>query len=171
MEIHWFFSINPTAGGGAETWGGGGGLVYLLLASTSCFEIWPTFYTPWGLVASADSKWILTFSLFAVQWPSTNIAPTIGFSYSFIFVHFLHHRQGSLPSLNFIMRQLMRMFPMCFQCFHVSTGECHFSMFENSTTRHGSHDALQSAHVPNLLLCVAFSAPWFETQNRSFCEC
>ena len=63
------------------------------------------------------------------------------------------------------------MFPMFFQCFHVSTGERHFSMFENFTTRHGSHDALQTAHVPNLSLCVTFGAPWFVTQIRSLCEC
>ena len=99
------------------------------------------------------------------------VALTNGFGHIFILLQLFHDRQASLPSLNFIMCQLMHTFPMCFQCFHVSTRECHFSMFENFTTRHGSHDALQSAHVPNLLLCVACGAPCFESKHLSFCGC
>ena len=44
-------------------------------------------------------------------------------------------------------------------------------MFAQFIARHGQHDALQDAHVPHLLLCVAFGAPRFGTPTRSFCEC
>ena len=110
----------------------------------------------------ANLQRILSIPLFGSSVTFKHVALTACFGYFFILIQFLHDRQGSLPSLYFMLLQLiqpMLMFAMSFQCFHVSTDERHFSMFEDFTTRHGSHDALQSAHVPNLSLCVAFGAP------------
>ena len=100
-----------------------------------------------------------------------NLALTNGFGHIFLLLHFVHDRQASLPSLNFIMFQFMHTFPMFFQCFHVNTRAWHFSTFANFTTRHSQHDALQDAHVQNICLCVTFGASCFGTTNLCFCKC
>ena len=59
---------------------------------------------------------------------------------------------------------------MFFQCFHVRIVKHIFASLAKSATQLHQHDALQGAHVPNLLLCVAFGAHWFGYKNHSFCE-
>ena len=97
-----------------------------------------------------------------------NLALTNGFGHIFVLLDFLHAHEASLPSLNFIMRQLMHIFPMFLQCFHVNACCSHFSMFAKFTTCHRQHDALKCAHVQKVSVCVAYGAPRFGTKNRSF---
>ena len=60
---------------------------------------------------------------------------------------------------------------MNFKCFHVSIATRRFASFATSATRLHQHDALQGAHVRNLLLCVAPGALRFGTRICSFCKC
>ena len=102
---------------------------------------------------------------------SQNRALTNGFGHIFVLLQFFHDRQASLPSLNFIMYQLMHIFPMLFQCFHVNTCYYHFSKFAKSATRHRRHDALTCAHVQKVSVCVTSGAPRFGTKNCAFSIC
>ena len=67
--------------------------------------------------------------------------------------------------------QLIHIFPMDFQCFHIALAGCHFQSLRKSSTRQWQHDALQGAHVHETSVCVMYVAPRFGTNISSFCRC
>ena len=88
-----------------------------------------------------------------------NVTLTNGFGHIFMLSIFLFDRHGLLPSLNYSVVQFKHIFPMFFQCFHVTTGGREFWSFVKFTKRHRRHDALKGAHVRKLSVCVTFGAP------------
>ena len=89
----------------------------------------------------------------------TNLVLTIGFGHILVLLDFVDDHEAPLPSLDFIMRQLMPTFPMLFQCFHRKAGGRLFWSLVKSTKRHRRQDALQGAHVRKVSACVTFGAP------------
>mgnify|MGYP007020014139 CR=1 FL=1 len=87
------------------------------------------------------------------------LAPTIGFGHLFVLHRFMVDHHDPSPSLVATFLKYFHEISMFLQCFHVRIVKRLFASLAKSATQLHQHDALQGAHVPNLLLCVAFGAP------------
>ena len=106
------------------------------------------------------NKLQMDFNTFTVSCCVTlsNLALTNCFGYIFNFVQFSHNFQESQSRLNSLM-QIMHIFPMNFECFHIIVDACHFRSCQNSSTRNWQHGALHGAHVHEASMCVMLFRP------------
>ena len=74
----------------------------------------------------------------------------------------IHQRYQQFP-----LNQKPYIFPMKYQCFYVSTTRCRFGKVIKNATNVSQHEALKSANVHEMTLCVTFFAPRFRTDFRS----
>ena len=73
----------------------------------------------------------------------------------------LHDLRDPLSSSNFTAYQIMHIFPMNFQCFHVNVAWRCFCQVDKMITTRSLRDTFNGAHVHEMLLCVTYFAPSF----------
>ena len=125
----------------------------------------------WHVRNDTYFKRFLTISHLAIMWPSKFLLPPlVSSTFSFCIDFMVDHHDPS-PSLVATFLHYLHETQMFLQCFHARIVKHLCASLAKSATRFHQHDVLQGAHVPNLLLCVAFGAPCFGTKNPSFCQC